>query len=176
MEKNHKSIYLPLVVILLLTVFYVIYNKVLPATLNDPFAYCNKVGTADKPDNPYTGPQKPEVITQNLKKRLNMQSVSIDTLKEGIFWRCMDSKVYACYVGANLPCTNKANTDKTPTQEMNSYCASNPNSDFIPAVVTGHDTIYEWRCHKNTPEVVKQVFQTDGQGFISDIWYQIENK
>lgn len=48
-----------------------------------------------------------------------------------------------------------------------------PDSDFIPAYITGHDTIYEWRCTNGAPEIVKQVFQVDAQGFIADIWYPI---
>jgi hypothetical protein len=85
----------------------------------------------------------------------------------------MDGKVYACTVGANLPCDSKANTDKTPTQPEIDFCQANPTSDFIPAAVTGHDTIYEWICKAGKPEVGKQVFQVDKQGYIVEIWYVI---
>jgi len=81
----------------------------------------------------------------------------------------MDGSVYACFVGANLPCETKANTDRTPTQEETNYCQQNPNSDFIPAVVTGRETAYEWRCLDGAPAIVKQLSQPDAQGFLSDI-------
>ena len=85
----------------------------------------------------------------------------------------MDGQVYGCFVGANLPCTSKANTDRTPTAAENDYCKANPNSDFIPAAVTGHDTVYEWRCQNGGPEIAKQVFQVDSSGYISEIWYPL---
>jgi hypothetical protein len=95
-------------------------------------------------------------------------------LANGSFWRCMDGEVYACFVGANLPCDSKANTDRTPTQAEQDFCQQQPNADTIPAYVTGHETVYEWRCTDGTPDIVKQVFQVDAQGFIADIWYQVK--
>ena len=85
----------------------------------------------------------------------------------------MNGDVYACFVGANLPCDAKANTDRTPTQEEVEFCQANPDSEFIPAVVTGRETIFEWRCREGIPEVVRQVWQADEQGFLSEIWYEI---
>jgi hypothetical protein len=85
----------------------------------------------------------------------------------------MNGKVYACFVGANLPCEAKANTDRTPTQEESDFCQNNPESEFIPAAVTGRETVYEWRCRGGAPEIVRQVFQADEQGFITEIWYQV---
>ena len=84
----------------------------------------------------------------------------------------MDGDVYACFVGANLPCEAKANTNRTPTQEEIAFCQQNPNSDFIPAVVTGRETVFEWRCRDGAPEIVKQVFQPNAQGSLSEIWYR----
>jgi hypothetical protein len=85
----------------------------------------------------------------------------------------MDGSVYACFVGANLPCDAKANTDKTPTQEEIDYCQQNPNSDFIPAAVTGRETVYKWSCVNGAPNIVKQIFYPDAQGFLSEFWYEI---
>ena len=86
----------------------------------------------------------------------------------------MNSKVYACFVGANLPCESKANTDKTPTAAETEVCTANPSGENIPAVVTGHETVYEWGCKDGKPVVMRQVLQVDERGFISDIWYAIE--
>ncbi len=144
-----------------------------PATYTDPFAYCAAVGTIDSPDARYTGPKVPEVIAKGLQKALNAPETPIDVLERGSYWRCMDGNVYACFVGANLPCEEKASTDRTPTQDEKDFCQQNPNSDFIPAVVTGRATVYEWRCSNGAPEIVRQVAQPDARGFFSNIWYKL---
>ncbi|MBN1135772.1 MAG: hypothetical protein JXM73_04260 [Anaerolineae bacterium] len=144
-----------------------------PASYADPFAYCAAVGIIDTPGADYTGPQVPESVAQGLQKALNAPDTPLDILQAGSSWRCMDGDVYACFVGANLPCEAQANTDRTPTQEEIDFCQANPSSDFIPAVVTGRETVYEWRCRDGAPEIVKQVFQPDAQGFLSEIWYKL---
>jgi hypothetical protein len=145
-----------------------------PATYADPFAYCAAVVTIDAPDSRYTGPGLPESISSGLKKALGMpDDVPAEVLQQGTFWRCMDGQVYACFVGANLPCQAQANTDRTPTQAEKEFCQQNPNADIIPMAVTGHETVYEWRCRNAEPEVVRQFAQPDKRGFLSHIWYEI---
>jgi len=144
------------------------------SSYSDPFAYCAAVGTADTPDVRYTGPRMPDVLAQGLKKASGASAdAPIEMFTTGAYWRCMDGKVYACTIGANLPCDSKANTDKTPTQPELDFCAANPTSDVIPADVTGHDTIYAWICKAGQPAIDKQVFQVDKQGYIVEIWYEI---
>jgi hypothetical protein len=146
-----------------------------PQTFKDPFEYCSAVGNTDRPDAGYTGDKIPIVIVQSLRKALN---APVDAPNEiflrATFWRCMNGKVYACFVGANLPCGSKANTDKTPTQAEKDYCDQNSRAD-IPAAVTGHETIYAWRCSSGLPEIIRQVFQTDARGFIAEIWYELKS-
>jgi len=145
-----------------------------PATYSDPWAYCQAVGTIDKPDASYTGAQMPPALAEGLHKALALPTdVPTQPLEQNSFFRCMDGNVYACTVGANLPCEDKADTSKEPNQGMTDYCAANPSSDFIPAYITGHSTVYEWRCTAGTPAVVKQVWQVDRRGFVADIWYEI---
>ncbi|MGD0708889.1 MAG: hypothetical protein ABSA51_10600 [Anaerolineaceae bacterium] len=146
------------------------------ATYTDPFAYCAAVGTIDTPDANYTGDKVPDEIVTGYLKAANLENSTepMDMLKQSTSWRCMGGKVYACNVGANLPCDSKANTDKTPTQAMTDYCTANSGTDFIPASVTGHDSIYTWKCVKGAAAVDKQVVQPDAAGFLSDIWYPIE--
>lgn len=88
----------------------------------------------------------------------------------------MSGKVYACNVGANIPCTTKAVTDKTPTQAMNDYCKANPKSDFLPTVVTGRATVYSWQCTDGTPTIAKELTKPDAAGFLSLFWYEIAGK
>lgn len=142
------------------------------STYTDPFAYCAAIGTIDAPGPEYAGSAMPDVIAKALQKASGASAdMPLEIFKQGSFWRCMDGKVYGCFVGANLPCTDKANTNRTPTAAENDYCKANPSSDFIPAAVTGHDTVYEWRCQNGGPEIAKQVFQVDSSGYISEIWY-----
>ena len=147
---------------------------VTPATFTDPFAYCAAVTTTDAPDARYIGPQTPDAIVNGLRTALNAPvDVPADVYVKGTFWRCMDGSVYACFVGANLPCYSKANTDKTPTQAEQDYCQQNPNSDFIPAVVTGHETIYDWQCQNGAAVAGRPVAPGEARGFMSNIWYKL---
>jgi hypothetical protein len=144
------------------------------AAFTDPFAYCAAVGTSDSPAPPYAGPTLPDSVIAGLKKALDMpDDVPAEVLQNGTFWRCMNGKVYACFVGANLPCEAKANTDRTPTQALMEFCQQNPDADVVPMVVTGHDTVYEWRCNNDQPEIVRQFAEADERGFVSNIWYEI---
>lgn len=144
------------------------------AAYSDPFAYCAAVGTLDQPDARYNGPKMPDVLAEGLRKASGASAdAPLDLFRGGGFWRCMDGKVYACFVGANLPCESKANNNQTPTAEENDYCKANPSSDFIPAAVTGHETVYEWTCKDGKPVIGKQVFMVDPRGYIQEIWYPL---
>jgi hypothetical protein len=141
---------------------------------SDPFAYCAAVGTVDAPDTRYAGPEVPEAIVLGLRQALDTpDDAPMDWFVAGTVWRCMDGGVWACFIGANLPCTAKADTSRTPTPGMVDFCQENPNSDFIPAAATGRETVYEWRCTDGDPEIVKELVEPDAQGFMSNIWYEI---
>jgi hypothetical protein len=118
-------------------------------------------------------PKVPEVIAEGLRKAFNTPDTPLDVYMRGTFWRCMNGKVYACTVGANLPCEAKADTNRTPTQAEKDFCQQNPNADNIPMYVTGRETVYEWRCENGKPEIVRQFAQPDARGFLSNIWYEI---
>ena len=144
------------------------------AHFTDPFAYCAAVGAIDAPDARYTSSEVPEVIIKGLRKELETpDDAPMEWFVAGTVWRCMGGKVWACFVGANLPCTAKADTSQTPASAMVDFCNANPTSDFMPANVTGRETVYEWRCTDGVPEIVKELFKPDAQGFLSDFWYEI---
>jgi hypothetical protein len=74
------------------------------SSFSDPFAYCAAAGTADTPDVRYTGPRMPDSLAQGLKKASGASAdAPIEMFTTGAYWRCMDGKVYACTIGANLP-------------------------------------------------------------------------
>ncbi|MDP3046306.1 MAG: hypothetical protein Q8O07_02395 [Chloroflexota bacterium] len=147
------------------------------AQFTDAFSYCAAVGTLDSPDARYTGPKTPDPVLEGLRKALNIPATTPnDQFERSTFWRCIGGKVYACNVGANIPCTTKAVTDKTPTQAMNDYCKANPTSDFVPAFVTGRATVYSWQCTNGTPTIAKELTKPDAAGFLSMFWYEITGK
>lgn len=147
-----------------------------PETYSDPFVYCQAVGTVDSPGETYQGPAiTPEIIRGFIHAAgLENSSEPSEMFEKTTTWRCMDGQVYACNFGANLPCTSKANTDQAPTQAMQEFCASSPGSDFIPMSVTGHDTVFSWKCEAAEPVVSGQISEVDKRGFIANIWYPIE--
>jgi len=145
-----------------------------PATFTDPFAYCAAVGTIDAPDARYTGPKVPVVIAKGLQKAFGLPPTApLEPFLRATYWRCMDGKVFACNVGANLPCLEKADTSRTPAQGMVDFCRTNPSADNIPAYVTGRATVYVWRCREGRPAVVRQVAQPDARGFLANFWHPI---
>jgi hypothetical protein len=143
------------------------------ATYTDPVAYCAAVGTVDAPGPQYTGPDVPESTALGLQKALNAPDTPIAVLQSGSSWRCMDGRVYACFVGANLPCAEKVDMDRTPSQAIKDYCEQNPNAAFILAAVTGRATAYEWQCQDGAPEIARQIAEPDARGFFADIWYEV---
>jgi hypothetical protein len=145
-------------------------------TYSDPFTYCAAVGTVDIPDARYTGPQINDEIVNGYKIAAGLENSSepMEIFKKTTIWRCMDNLVYVCNFGANLPCSSKANTDKTPSPAMEDYCNANPDSEFIPMSITGHSTIYSWHCVNDTPELLDQVEKVDSAGYLAQIWYPIK--
>jgi hypothetical protein len=143
----------------------------------DPFIYCAAIGTIDKPDERYVGPAAPEAIIKDLRKKAGIaDNAPDDWVAAGTVWRCMDGQVWACFVGANLPCSEKADISSTPQPAMNDFCKSNPQADSIPGAVTGRATVYEWRCTNGASTVVKQIDTPDAQGFLSNFWHEVTSQ
>lgn len=140
---------------------------------DDPFTYCTAVGTIDVPDERYTGPKMPDSIIQGMVNQGVVSAEAPSEFKQNAVWRCMDHSVWVCHFGANLPCQEKADLSQTPTPEMKDFCTANPSADSIPAVVTGRATVYEWKCHQGKPEVARQIFQADPQGYLANFWYEL---
>ncbi len=139
---------------------------------SDPFAYCAAVGTIDAPDARYNGPAVPDSVVQGMVKQGIVSADAPLEFQQSAVWRCMNSQVWVCHFGANLPCQEKADLSQTPTSAMGDWCKANPTSDGIPAAVTGRATVYEWRCTEGKPAVV-QVFKVDSQGYLADFWYEL---
>lgn len=83
-------------------------------------------------------------------------------------FRCAGGAVLLCNTGANLPC-GRANTDRGLASAAR-YCRDNPDDASIPMVVTGHDTVYRWRCRGGEAEAGEPVERTDARGFVARLW------
>ncbi len=143
------------------------------ASYSNPFAYCAAVGTIDTPDERYSGPRMPDSIVRAIIEQGIVSADAPPEFQRNAVWRCMNSSVWVCHFGANLPCLEKADVSQVPTPEMEDFCRTNPTAESIPAVVTGRATVFEWECNAGKPEVVRQVFQVDPQGYLADFWYEL---
>ena len=146
------------------------FESMAPLTFDDPVSYCAAVGTIDQFDSRYTGPTEPEVVRAGLAAAFGNPNALFP--EQGVFLRCVDRQLLACTVGANLNC-GMVNTSATPTTAEIKYCQDNPNSDFIPLVVVGHDGIYDWQCRAGQPSIARQASHVDPRGFVQEFWHLI---
>jgi putative hemolysin len=143
------------------------------STYSDPFVYCAAVGTVDAPDAQYDGTAMPDAIVQAMIRQGIVTADAPADFQKNAVWRCMAGLVWVCHFGANLPCQEKADSSQVPSAAMQEFCTANPESESIPAAVTGRATVYEWKCAGGQPQVVSQVFQVDPRGYLADFWYEL---
>lgn len=135
---------------------------IIPGRAEAPAAYCKRIGTDD------TTRPIPESLVPAVNAAFAMQMPPREAIATTVY-RCAGGRVTACTVGANLPC-GKANVSRAPEEGIVRWCHENPNSDVVPAVASGHDTIYEWRCSGGVPLVARQVLHVDARGFVAEFW------
>ncbi len=146
------------------------------STYDDPFAYCAAVGAVDAPDERYTGAALPDAIIEGMVAQGILSADAPPEFAGNAVWRCMAGGVWFCHFGANLPCLEQADLSKTPSEAIQEFCTANPDAEVIPAAVTGRATVYEWACTDGEPEAVRQVFESDPQGYLGAFWYELEAK
>jgi hypothetical protein len=89
-------------------------------------------------------------------------------VKGASYYRCAGDRLLACVVGANLPCGKADLRRRLPV--VDDYCRQNPGSTFIPMAVTGHDTVYAWRCAGAVAAPGAPIERVDRQGFVARVW------
>lgn len=129
-----------------------------PETYANAHAYCRAVGTIDKPDRRYIGPKQP----QSFWRAFDLDG-SIGMLE----WRCMDGSVYACGSG-NSPICNKMDPYEN-IREIRQFCSENPDSQVIPAAITGRFPI-DWVCRTGRPFIRQGDFRVDKRGYPVEFW------
>lgn len=137
-----------------------------PARAASPATYCQQAGTDD------TLRPIPESLVPAAVRLFGLSHVPADAVQRGTYYRCYDHHVFVCNLGANLPC-GKADTSRD-LAGANQWCAENPDSDFIPMYVTGHDTIYRWRCAGPKAVTTGTLFHVDPRGFVAEMWKKVD--
>lgn len=114
----------------------------------------------------------PTALIPKVKKIFDLHNIKPKQIQQLTVARCMDGHVYACFVGANLPC-GKADT-ATNKPAITSWCKENPKVDFVPAYVTGHDSAYNWSCDNGLAHIQSPSAALDARGFFVDYWRQVD--
>jgi hypothetical protein len=147
--------------------YAVVATTVLAGTANfacaeTPAAFCKRAGTDD------TTRPIPQSLVPAANAALTTQMPAHVAMDTTVF-RCTGGQVLVCTVGANLPC-GKANTSQAPGYGVVQWCREHPDAEVVPAVATGHDTIYRWRCRASAPKIVRQTLHVDPRGFVAEFW------
>lgn len=131
-----------------------------------PQEFCQAAGTDDalRPI--------PDSLVPAAVRLFGLSAMPTEAVRNGTYFRCFEGHVFVCNVGANLPC-GKADT-RSELAGANDWCMKNPDSDFIPMYVTGHDTIYGWRCKGTSAVTTGQVFHVDPRGFVAEMWKEVD--
>jgi len=133
-----------------------------PEKNETPRHYCARVGNDDLLRSP------PSSLASAIRR---LFKASGTYALETTYYRCAGGDLLLCNVGANLPC-GKANRSTT-LPAATDWCQSNPNSDFIPMAVTGHDTLYVWRCIGVIAKPVGKIGEVDKRGFFTRYWKEV---
>jgi hypothetical protein len=130
-----------------------------------PAAVCARLGTDDS--------QRPVPATLTAEvNRLFAAQMPPTVVEKTTVFRCFGGHVLVCTTGANLPC-GKANVSRA-NSGATAWCREHPDAASIPTFATGHDTIYEWRCHGENAEVFRQTSQVDARGFVARYWKPLQ--
>lgn len=159
---NRRPAGIALLIILLLPLYgaaAVFFSATAHADDNDPRQYCTRVANDDRLRSP------PSALAAAIKR---LFGVSGEYAWKTTYFRCADGKVLLCTVGANLSCGKADQRRVLPP--ANHWCRENPNADIIPMAVTGHDTLYVWRCVGRRAKPAGEVGKIDKRGFFAANW------
>lgn len=142
--------------------------------LSEPFKWCAQgMNSPVMSGKDHELPLPAALVLPVVKAGITSTEMPI-TLLEASRWRCMSGHVWVCMVGANLPCSERADLTTQANANMSEFCQANPDAAAIPAYVTGRATVFEWTCKGDKAIAGKQIAEVDEAGYLSNIWYQIE--
>lgn len=123
-------------------------------------AFCQRLNTSPAP--------LPAALVPEVEKVFGIRATDPGWVERSTVVRCMEGRLLACNMGANLPC-GKANT-ATTMPAADAWCRQYPNSDFIPAYITGHDSSEQWRCRDGAAATTGKPAPVDAQGYLTEYW------
>ena len=123
---------------------------------------CGRLGTSDRLR------AIPAALVPAAMRLFGLGSMPTAQVERSTVFRCFDHRVLLCNDGANLTC-GKANTGRD-LPAASAWCARHPGSSFIPMYLTGHDTIYRWRCVGARATTGAPRLRVDARGFIASHW------
>jgi len=127
--------------------------------------HCARVGEDDR-----TRPLRSKLVADARRLfeiDLDLSSAFVAT---STFTRCMNGKVWLCYVGANLAC---GKADVSDSAGAAAFCRQNPNSASVPMSATGHATVYSWKCVGTKATIDQQFERVDPRGFVAENWKEL---
>jgi len=127
-----RSLGATMTVLLLLTVMRGAWAQ------TSPTEYCRQIGTDD------TERSVPPSLVSAVVRLFQLETMPSAQVERSTYFRCAEGHVFVCTVGANLVC-GKADT-RRDLPGVKAWCAEHEGSQNVPAYVTGHATIYLWRC------------------------------
>lgn len=130
-----------------------------PAFAQDPTGLC-KAGRSDRAERP-----APDALLPRLGKTFG---VDPGVLRGTSYIRCMEGRLVACEVGANLDC-GPAKVSRH-SAGGDAFCHDNPGAAVVPMAATGHDTVYDWHCRGTRAVAGRQFEAVDRLGFMSGNW------
>ncbi len=138
-----------------------------PASAQDLEAYCAKVGNDDRVQ------PVPDALLPNARRMFDVPSdTAASYVQATTSVRCMNGAVWLCNYGANLTCDKADVSRNSPGADR--FCKQNPDSIGVPMSVTGHATVYDWKCVGQEALIIRQTVEIDGRGFIAENWKQLE--
>ena len=130
-----------------------------------PNAYCRQIGTDD------TLRAVPPSLVPAVVRLFQLEAMPVAVVSRSTYFRCADRHVLVCTVGANLIC-GKADTRRELAGVM-AWCLGHAGAPDVPAYVTGHATIYLWRCDGTRPVAAPSLLSVDPRGFIAQNWKRV---
>ena len=131
-----------------------------------PAALCVRLGTSDRLR------VLPAALVPAAMRIFRLGAMPAVQIERSTVFRCFDHRVLLCNEGANLSC-GKANA-RRDLPAASAWCARRPGSSFIPMYLTGHDTIYAWRCAGTQAATGAPRLRVDARGFIASHWRRME--
>lgn len=109
----------------------------------------------------------PQSLIAAARTSFGYTQMPADVVRRLTVFRCAAGQPLICSLGANLPCGKANRAASLPA--ASTWCQANPQSDVVPAYVTGHDSLFQWHC-AGGKAVANHPAAIDAQGYFASYW------